>query len=137
MSILSQALQSELDATPALTATFELGGKPFKVGSRPLTAADFSAVNKTLPTNLQADPTQFDGQIDMLIRKTYIVDEEGELSGDKAFDKADKPTLKRLRVDVLSGMFRDLFGDQIGDDLYDEDGDGDGKVAKVDDAKGN
>lgn len=133
MSVLSQALQSELDNSPTLTAKFKLGGKVFDVGSRPLTASDFSAVNKSLPVNLQSDPTQFDGQIDMLIRKTHLLDGEGELSTDKAFTVADRPRLRRLKVDLVSEMFRDLFGDQIGDDLYDEDAAG----AKVDDAKGN
>lgn len=120
MSILSQALQSEVDNTAHLTAEFNLGGKVFKVGSRPLTTADFSAVNKTLPVNFQSDPTQFEGQIDLLIRKTRMLDEHGDLTDDKAFGIADRPMLKRLKVDLISGMFRDLFGDQVSDDIYDE-----------------
>lgn len=138
MSILSQALQTELDNTPALTAEFVLGGKTVPVGSRPLTAADFSAINKSLPVNLQADPTQFDGQIDMLIRKTHILDPEGDLSDEKAFSVKDKPNLKRLKVDLVSAMFRDLYGDQISDDIYDEsDKTDDAGDKKVDEAKGN
>lgn len=133
MSILSQALETELSETPALTAEFELGGKKFNVGARPLTPSDFAAVNKKLPVNLQADPTQFEGQVDMLIRKTVILDGEGGLTDDKAFSAADRPKLMRLKVDKVSVMFRDLFGDQISDDLYNEAA----GEAKVDDAKGN
>lgn len=134
MSILSQALDDELSETPFLTAEFELGGETHGVGARPLTPADFMAVNKRLPVNLQADPTQFDGQIDMLIRKTLMLDGEGGLTDDKAFSVADRPKMMRMKVEVIAGMFRDLFGDQISDDMYDENGSGD---AKVDTAKGN
>tara|TARA_Y100000310_G_scaffold115431_2_gene113974 strand:- start:1426 stop:1830 length:405 start_codon:yes stop_codon:yes gene_type:complete len=134
MSILSQALETELSEAPSLSAEFILGGQTFKVGARPLTPLDFAAVNKKLPVNFQVDPTQFEGQVDMLIRKTIMLDGEGGLTDEKAFSVADRSKLMRMKVDKVSEMFRDLFGDQIGDDLYDENAAGE---AKVDDAKGN
>lgn len=137
MSILSQALRTEIDEAENLTATFKLGGQEIPVAARPLTSSDFAAVNKNLPVNFQADPTQFEGQVDLLIRKTCIVDNEGEMTDEKAFTKADRPHLMRLKVDILSGMFRDLFGDQVSDGTYDEDAGEDDQGNEVDRAKGN
>lgn len=125
-SILSQALQSELDNAPVLTATFVLGGHSFNVGSKPLTSADFTQINKGLRVSFQTDPTQFDGQINMLILKTRIVDDEGNL-GEKAFSVADRPKLQRTSVEKVSTMFQDLFGSQLtlDDEADGEEGDGD------------
>lgn len=134
-SILSKALQDELSATPDLTAVFELGGQKIPVGAKPLSPADFAAVNKGLPVSLQTDPTQFQGQINMLIRKTRLLTAEGDLSDDKALSVKDRPILERMDVSKVSGMFYDLFGPQLSDDLYDEDGDG--PKDEVDEAKGN
>lgn len=139
-SILSQALRSELDNTPHLKAVFKLGGQSIPVGANPLTAADFQAVNNKLPTSLQNDPTQFFGQIDMLVRKTILLDDEGCLTDEKAFDAKDIPSLKRLKVDLISTMFTDMFGDQISDKVYDENSDGAPKSAdedQIETAKGN
>lgn len=128
MSILSQALQSELDTAPILTAEFELGGQTFKVGCRPMTAADFTMVNKGLPVSLQNDPTQFDGQIEMIIRKARMLDDDGGLTTEKAFTVADKANLRRVRVDLIAEMFSALFGEQISADEEDD---------KIEEAKGN
>lgn len=113
MSVLSAALKAEVANAPTSTAVFELGGQSFNVGAKPLTAADFEAVNKSLPVQFQQDPTQFSGQVDMLIRKTRTVDDEGMMTGEKAFSAADRAELRRLDVTKVAGMFADLFGDQL------------------------
>lgn len=123
-SILSQALRDEVADAGFSTATFQLGGKEYKVGSKPVTAMDFQVVNKTLPVDLQQNPLQFMGQIDMLIRKTRMVDDEGDLSDNKAFDLKDKQYLQSLGAVKITEMFGKLFKDQFDmtepGDIYDE-----------------
>ena len=114
MSILSNAIQQELDDREILTADFKLGGGTHQVASYPLSPADFIAINKKLPTPFQQDPTQFEGQIDMLIRKVRQRDPEtGGATEQRMFDTADRARLLVLGVDKISGMFSDLFKDQI------------------------
>lgn len=116
MSILGAALRKEVDGQAALTATFDIGGEKHKVGSKPITPADFEVINKGRNVPFQQDPTQFDGQVLLLIRKTRLCDDEGVISDDKVFDMKDKPVLMRLPVEKVSTMFTDLFGSQFDTD---------------------
>lgn len=131
MGILSQALNAEVDNQTDLTAEFKLGDQAFKVGSKPLTPADFDHVNSAVAqasakmkigyVPFQQDPTNFTGQVTLLIRKTRLLDDDGALTDDKAFDIKDKPMLMRLGADKVSDMFTDLFKDQITTSVDDED----------------
>lgn len=123
MGILSSALNTEVEDQAELTANFKLGTKTFKVGARPLTPADFDHVNSQIAqaagklkigyVPFQQDPTNFTGQVALLIRKTFTLDDEGGLTEDRAFGVADKPVLMRLGAHKVSDMFTDLFKDQI------------------------
>ena len=139
MSILSQALDRELNTVPALSAKFDIGGETFSVGAHPLSAMDFQAVNKKLSVPFQTDPTQFEGMVDMLIRKTRALDDEGLLTDNKMFDVGDRAKLMRMKVDKVSAMFAQLFGDQVDfSEVYNEASDGDRPDGNpVDEAKGN
>ena len=130
MGILSQALNAEVDNQTDLTAEFKLNDQVFKVGSKPLTPADFDHVNSVVAqastkmkigyVPFQQDPTNFTGQVALLIRKTRLLDDDGGLTDDKAFDLKDKPMLMRLGADKISDMFADLFKDQITTSVDDE-----------------
>lgn len=125
-SILSKALAEEVSSREIATASFKLGsGEPIAVGAYPLTPADFEAVNRKLKVTFQNDPTQFGAQVDMLIRKTRLIDPEGGLTDEKAFSLADRPLLMRLGVEKVSSMFFDLFEAQLNvDNGGDEDDEG-------------
>lgn len=129
MGILSSALQREVENQTDLTAEITLGGEKYKVGSKPLTPSDFSYVNKYVAEEakrmkmgfvpFQQDPTNFIGMVMMIIRKTRMMD--GDELGDLAFAVADKPWLMKMGVDVISGIFADLFGSQVTVSDEDED----------------
>lgn len=123
MGILSSALNAEVEEQAELSAEFKLGGKTFKVGSRPLTATDLDHANSQIAqaaqrlkigyVPFQQDPTNFTGQVAILIRKTYMLDDEGVMTSDRAFSVSDKPVLMRAGIDKVSEMFADLFKDQV------------------------
>lgn len=114
MSILSNAIKAELADREILTADFKIGGQTTEVAAYPLSPADFIAVNKVCERPFQTDPTQFEGQVEMLIRKTRMRDvETGNATENKAFDIADRPSMMLMGVDVISGMFAELFKDQV------------------------
>jgi len=125
MGALSGKLKSQVLAQRPTLATITVDDEKVKVGTKPLTANDFAVVNEALALGkngkkvpyvpFQQDPTDFVGQVSMIIRKTRVVDENGEL-GDTCFDMADKPDLMLLGVDVISTWFADLFGDQVTQD---------------------
>lgn len=136
MGILSSALDAAIADQDTLITDIEIGGKKLKIGSKPLTPADFSAANsavseearksKTQYMPFQQDPTNFAGQIALLIRKARVV-EDDELTDQKVFDATDLPRLRRLGVGPIADMFTGLFKDAISFDDDDEDGQEDTK----------
>lgn len=132
MGILSSALKVEVENQTDYTAEIELGGEKFKVGTKPLTPADFDFVNSYLAKDakkaavpfvpFQQDPTNFTGQVMLMIRKTRETDDDGNL-GDKAFTAGDKPMLMRLGADKVATIFMALFNSMLNvdDEEADED----------------
>lgn len=118
---LSSALRDAVDNQKILTATFKIGSISVDVGSTPLTPQDFNFVNRRIKTNFQSEAENFDGQIEMLIRKAKV--REGEvLTSQPVFTLADKPLMQRLGVEQVGGMFADLFSGQV-EAVEDEEGD--------------
>jgi hypothetical protein len=118
--VLTEALKAHIDGHAVATTVFKIGETSVKVGCKPLTPADFNFVNSKLArdakgrsfTPFQQDPTNFDGQIAMLVRKCRVVDEDGNI-GEKAFTMNDANLLGMMGVEIVSKWFADLFGPQL------------------------
>lgn len=125
MGFLSKALASEVSNQPTSTCKFSIGGQTVDVGSTSLTPSDFDYVNSEVSkaasrlkmgyVSFQNDPTNFTGQVALLIRKARVVT-DGEITDQKVFGLDDKAMLMRLGVEKVATMFRDLFSDQINED---------------------
>lgn len=125
MGALSSQIKDGLDQQPILTAEFRIPGQAVraKVGATRMNANDFAHVNAKLAArsrrgnavSFQNDPTDFEGQIYMLIRKVHVM--EGEELGDPAFDVTDKASLMQYGVDVIAEWFADLFSGQIEENM--------------------
>lgn len=107
MGVFTEDLKAEVSSTPYTTASLELNGKAVTLCAKPLTALDMVAIKRAHP-DFGNNPT-LEGMVDLLIRKAQANDEDGGL----AFDKADKPFLMRLNMNVIGGIFGDLFGQQM------------------------
>ena len=129
VSAISAALSKQVENQEPNIATVTLGGSEFKIGASPMSAADFSKVNSMLAKDaegqstpyapFQNNPSNFSGQVLMIIRKAKLVVDD-ELSSDKAFTIADKANLMLMDVSMIANIFADLFGDQLSED---DDGD--------------
>ena len=120
MGALTKALDAEIAGQSFSTATLTVGKDDHLLGARPLTPADFAMVNSKIKSsvNFQTDPTDFDGQIEMIVRKSHLV--ENDELGDKAFDRGDVAKLRRIGVEKISRLFADLFSTQVEMDDEDE-----------------
>ncbi len=107
MGAFTEDLKAEVSSTPYTTGTMELNGKTVKLAAKPLTALDMVAIKRAHP-DFGSNPT-LEGMVDLLIRKAQAGDEDGGA----AFDKADKPFLMRLNMNVIGGIFGELFGQQM------------------------
>ena len=82
-------------------------GKPAVLYALPLSVMDMAWVQKRHKDFLNS--MQVEGMVDLIIRK--VEDKKGE----KAFTLEDKPTLMRSPLNVIAGIFGDLWGD-LGED---------------------
>lgn len=107
MGVFTEVLQAHLSTTQFTQATMELGDKVITLAAKPLTAADMMAIKRAHP-DFGNNPT-LEGMVDLLILKARVEDGDGQ----KAFDKADKPFLLRLDMNLIGNVFGDLFSKQM------------------------
>lgn len=105
MGKFSDALKAEISGYANTEWKGTLGGRDVVIQSQPLTPNDMMRIARKHPSFTQS-PTM-DGMVDLLINKAL------DVSGDKAFDQADKPHLMRVGTNKIGEIFAALFASQM------------------------
>ncbi len=110
MSLIDRIKDAPKLRNSAVVATWpDEDGKPTILYALPLTVQDIAWIQKPNRHKDFLNQMQVAGMIDLIIRKAE------DKKGDSVFTIEDKPTLMQERLEVISGIFGDLWGD-AGDD---------------------
>jgi len=108
MGRFSESLREEVSSYAETEWTGTLGSKEVRLSSRPLTPSDLTRIARQHP-NFTQQPTM-EGMVDLLILKAQ------DDTGERAFDKGDKPLMMRMGTNKIAEIFQALFSAQLVDD---------------------
>lgn len=107
MGIYLEDLKSEVSNIPLTSGSLTINEKTIALVAKPLTANDMVSIKRAHP-DFGTNPS-IDGMIDLIILKARPENDQDT----RAFDKADKPFLMRLSMNVIGTLFGELFGSQM------------------------